>query len=47
MEWLSPNVITYSAVISACEKGHQPGRALELFEAMQTNLIVLETKHQG
>jgi pentatricopeptide repeat protein len=30
-----PDVITYSALISACEKGTQPERALELFEAMQ------------
>ena len=30
-----PNVYTYSALISACEKGKQPERALELFEAMQ------------
>jgi pentatricopeptide repeat protein len=28
-----PNVITYNALISACEKGKQPERALELFEA--------------
>ena len=27
-----PDVITYSAVISACEKGKQYERALELFE---------------
>ena len=30
-----PNVVTYSALISACEKGSQLGQALEVFEAMQ------------
>ena len=30
-----PNTIMYSALISAYEKGKQPGRALELFESMQ------------
>ena len=30
-----PDVITYSAVISACEKGKQAERALEVFQAMQ------------
>ena len=30
-----PNVITYSTLISACEKGKQPERALEVFQAMQ------------
>ena len=29
-----PEVITYSAVISACEKGKQPERALEVFQTM-------------
>ena len=28
-------MITYSAAISACEKGKQPDRALELFVVMQ------------
>ena len=28
------DVITYNALISACEKGKQPERALELFKAM-------------
>lgn len=31
----APNVITYSAAISACEKGQQWERALELLEQMQ------------
>ena len=29
-----PNMITYKAVISACKKGKQPERALEVFQAM-------------
>ena len=32
--------VTYSALISACEKGKQPERALELFEAMQRQGLV-------
>ena len=32
---LQPDVITYSATISACAKGHQPERALELLAEMQ------------
>ena len=35
-----PTFITYSALISACEKGKQPERALEVFEAMQLQGIV-------
>ena len=30
-----PNMITYSAVIGAREKGEMPKRALQLFEEMQ------------
>ena len=30
-----PDVITYNAIISACEKGKKPERALELSEAVQ------------
>ena len=29
------DVITYNALISACEKGNQPQQALQLFEAMR------------
>ena len=29
---LVPDIITYHALISACEKGKQPEQALELFE---------------
>ena len=29
-----PNVITYNALISACEEGKDPTRALELFDEM-------------
>ena len=35
-----PDVITYSALISACEKGNEPDRALKLFEAMKQQGIV-------
>ena len=34
---LEPNTITYNAVISACEKGEWPEKALELLEEMQHN----------
>ena len=34
------DVIIYSALISACEKGKQPERALELFEAMKRQGVV-------
>ena len=37
---VAPDAITYSALISACEKGKQPGRALELFETMQRQGVV-------
>ena len=42
MQWqgMVPNVITYSAQISTCEKGKQPERALELFEVMQRQGVV-------
>ena len=32
---MAPNVYTYSGAITACEKGRQWQRALELFEEMQ------------
>ena len=32
---VASDVTTYSAFFSACEKGNQPERALELFDAMQ------------
>ena len=32
---LLPNVITYSAAISACEKGQQPQQAMQLLNQMQ------------
>ena len=35
-----PNVITCNALISAREKGKQPEKALELFEAMKWHGIV-------
>ena len=34
-----PDVIISSAAISACERGTQPRRALELFEAMQNEWL--------
>lgn len=37
-----PNLITYSALISACEKGGKPEQALELFEAMLRRGVVPE-----
>ena len=37
---IAPNIITYSALISACEKGKQPERALEIFDKMQQQGIV-------
>ena len=30
-----PDLITYSALVSTCEKGKQPERALKLFEEMR------------
>ena len=30
-----PEVLTYTALICACEKGQQPRRAAEVFQAMQ------------
>ena len=39
---LVPSAITYDALISACEKGKQPERALELFEAMQRQGVVAD-----
>ena len=32
---LLPDVITYSAAISACEKGHKPHQALHLLQELQ------------
>ena len=32
---MEPNVITFNALISACEKGKQYARALQQFEEMQ------------
>ena len=37
-----PNVITYSALISACEKGKKPEQALELSEAMKRQGVVAD-----
>ena len=35
-----PNLITYTALISACEKGKQTEQALEIFEAMKQHGVV-------
>ena len=35
-----PNIITYSAMMSAIEKSTQPDGALELFEAMMQQGVV-------
>jgi len=35
------DVITYSALISACDKGKQPERALEFMDAMQLQGVVI------
>lgn len=32
---MTPNVITYNAMITACDKGRRPEQALELLEQMQ------------
>ena len=35
-----PNVITYSTLISACEKGNELERALEIFATMRQEGVV-------
>ena len=35
-----PNLINYSALISACSKGKQSERALQIFEAMKQQGVV-------
>ena len=42
MSWQSvvPDVITYNALISACEKREQPERALEVFKGMSWKGVV-------
>ena len=42
MQWqgVVTNVITWDSLISTCEKGKQPERALELLEAMQQQGVV-------
>jgi len=39
-EHMVPNIITYNALISASEKGKQPGQAVEMFHAMQGQSVV-------
>ena len=35
LQGVVPNVITYNAQISACEKGEQPKQVLKLFQVLQ------------
>ena len=35
-----PNTVTYNAAISACEKGKEPGKALELLAEMLARVDV-------
>ena len=35
-----PDLISYNALISACEKGKQPEQAMEMFHAMQRHSVV-------
>ena len=35
-----PDAITFCALVSTCEKGKQPGRALVVFLAMQRQVVV-------
>ena len=37
---VTPSVITYSALISACEKDKQPEQALKVFEALMQQGVV-------
>ena len=34
------NIITYNALISACDKGRQPEQALEVFETMREQVVL-------
>lgn len=40
LQSLPSDLITHSAIISACEKGVQPERAFEVFRAMQRQRVV-------
>ena len=37
-----PNAITYNALISACEEGKRPEQALEVFQALMQQGVVLD-----
>ena len=37
---MMPDVITYNALISACEKGKQPKQAGQMLQAMQWQRVV-------
>ena len=45
-EWLQPDVITYSASISACEKGGQWRSALELLSKLGLPRLLLGLPRQ-
>ena len=38
-QWLTPHVITYSALISACANGERAEQASQLFETMQSHWL--------
>ena len=42
-----PNVITYSALISACEKGKQPETTMAMFYAIQRQDVVPDIMTYG
>ena len=39
---LQPDVITYSSLISACEKGKNPEQAVQIFASMEHQRVQLE-----
>ena len=37
---MTPHVVSYTTLISACQKGKQPEQALELFKAMRQQVVM-------